>query len=140
MLLGDGEVGGVDLEEGGGGGDGVAAGVGVSGDGGRDDSVLDFSVASVAQAPKPRGFNLKRDAEHVVHRDLFDIERHVQVNLFCLLPASAASTREVEAEAAEAGTSRGREVEAAEAGSRQKRFRLSASTSVCLSASTAPAS
>ena len=81
MLLGDGEVGGVDLEEGGGGGDGVAAGVGVSGDGGRDDSVLDFSVASVAQAPKPRGFNLKRDAEHVVHRDFFDIERHVQVHL-----------------------------------------------------------
>ena len=59
----------------------MPAGVGVSGDRVRDDSMLDFSVASVAQAPKPRGFNLKRDAEHVMHRDSFDIERHVQVNL-----------------------------------------------------------
>ena len=74
MLLGDGEVGGVDLEEGVGAGDGVATSVGVSGDGVRDESVLDFSVAKVAQAPKPRGFNLKCDAEHVVHRDSFDIE------------------------------------------------------------------
>ena len=45
--------------------------------GGEESSALDLSAMSVAP-PKARGFNLKRDAEHMGFKGGFDIERHVR--------------------------------------------------------------